>query len=299
MICKKCNKENDKGNKFCIYCGTSLNTSSRQSSNFQNHKTNRNVKYCLKCGVENEKVNNFCTNCANNEFTAINLSDFENTIAGCVATLSAYIAKTDNVITQAEANLISDMFTRLSNNDENIRKSLKYIFNKAKDIPNKSHTFIASKLYTAIINNDMDSNGRDILIKALGFYFMELVYIDGDFNPLQDKTVVEILISLKISNSEINNIRKEFVHEEQQSYNRNSSSSNTNPSLQEAYNILNCKSSNSDEDIKKAYKELAKQYHPDTVSSKGLAEDFIKFANQRFQEINNAYDVIKKSRGMR
>jgi DnaJ like chaperone protein len=293
--CHKCGKANNKKDKFCIYCGSELHHTASASSQKKAHS---DVKQCTKCGAENELANKFCIQCGSSEFLSIDISKLENSIGGYVATLSAYIAKSDNIITKAEAQLISEMFTQLSNNDVEIRKGFKIVFEKAKDISIKNHTYIANKLHSAI-STEIDYLSRQPLYTALGFYFMELVYIDGDFNQTQNTVVTEILRCLKISESEINNIRRSFHKEEQKSSGGSSSSSSSNPSLEEAYKTLGCSSSDSNEVIKKAYKELAKQYHPDTVSGKGLAGEFIKFANQRFQEINNAYDKIKQTRGMR
>ena len=66
--------------------------------------------------------------------------------------------------------------------------------------------------------------------------------------------------------------------------------------VDDAYTILGIDPSASDEDVKKAYREMAKKNHPDKVSY--LGEDVRKAAEQKFQEINNAYDKIKKQRGM-
>jgi len=47
-------------------------------------------------------------------------------------------------------------------------------------------------------------------------------------------------------------------------------------------------------EVKKAYRRLAAEYHPDKVVSKGLPEDFTRFAEQKFKEINEAYAVITR-----
>jgi DnaJ like chaperone protein len=39
------------------------------------------------------------------------------------------------------------------------------------------------------------------------------------------------------------------------------------------------------------------EYHPDKIEAKGLPEEFIKFANDKFAEIQEAYDHIRKKRG--
>ena len=52
----------------------------------------------------------------------------------------------------------------------------------------------------------------------------------------------------------------------------------------------------SDDEIKRQYRKLVKEYHPDTIASKGLPEEFTKFANDKFREIQGAYDAIKQER---
>ena len=53
---------------------------------------------------------------------------------------------------------------------------------------------------------------------------------------------------------------------------------------------------NSDVEIKKQYYKLAKEYHPDTLVSKGLPDEFLKFANERLSIINEAYERILQHR---
>jgi DnaJ like chaperone protein len=64
------------------------------------------------------------------------------------------------------------------------------------------------------------------------------------------------------------------------------------------YAVLKCDETASDEEIKKQYRKLVTEYHPDKIEAKGLPEEFIKFANDKFGEIQEAYDAIKKERGL-
>lgn len=63
-----------------------------------------------------------------------------------------------------------------------------------------------------------------------------------------------------------------------------------------AYEILDCRVSDSDDHVRKQFHELAKKYHPDSIQGKDLPEDFLKFANERFVELREAYDRVMASR---
>ena len=66
--------------------------------------------------------------------------------------------------------------------------------------------------------------------------------------------------------------------------------------LESAYQVLGVSPNASDDDVKRAYRRLALEHHPDKVATLG---DYIrKAAEKKFQEINDAKDKIWKARGL-
>lgn len=63
-----------------------------------------------------------------------------------------------------------------------------------------------------------------------------------------------------------------------------------------AYKILEIDKSATDNEVKKAYRKMAKKYHPDKLQ--GLGEEHVKGAQEKFQSIQSAYEKIKKERGI-
>lgn len=66
--------------------------------------------------------------------------------------------------------------------------------------------------------------------------------------------------------------------------------------LDAAYQVLEVDKNASDEEVKKAYKKMAVKYHPDKVAY--LGEEVKAKANEKFQKLQEAYEKVRKDRGM-
>ena len=62
--------------------------------------------------------------------------------------------------------------------------------------------------------------------------------------------------------------------------------------MNDPYKVLNVSPSASDEEVKKAYRDLARKYHPDNYHDNPLAD----LAQEKMKEINEAYEQIQKQR---
>ncbi len=68
------------------------------------------------------------------------------------------------------------------------------------------------------------------------------------------------------------------------------------PSLLDAYAVLGVSDRDSEKDIKRAYKRLMAQNHPDKLVAKGLPPEMMEVAKQKTQDIQSAYEIVKKHR---
>ena len=67
-------------------------------------------------------------------------------------------------------------------------------------------------------------------------------------------------------------------------------------SLEDAYKALGVSKESSDQEIKRAYRKLMSQYHPDKLMGQGVPEDMIAVATEQAKEIQVAYNLITTSR---
>ena len=74
---------------------------------------------------------------------------------------------------------------------------------------------------------------------------------------------------------------------------------NRGQSLQHSYASLGLEAGASAQEIKRAYRKLVSQYHPDKLVSQGLPEEMMEMSKKRVREINAAYDKIKASKGIK
>jgi len=109
-------------------------------------------------------------------------------------------------------------------------------------------------------------------------YLFGIAQSDGELLKVEVDLIENISRRMGISNSAFNSIKSMFYKE-----------------TDSAYKILGLTKQASVDDIKKAYRKMAVEYHPDKVAY--LGEDVQKAAKEKFQRINEAYETLKKERG--
>lgn len=103
--------------------------------------------------------------------------------------------------------------------------------------------------------------------------------VDGALHPAEEALLRAAPVHLGLHADIFDTVRRQFGHD-----------------LSHYYAVLGLENGADLAEVKKAYRRLAAEYHPDKVVSKGLPEDFTRFAEQKFKEINEAYAAITKGK---
>jgi DnaJ like chaperone protein len=190
----------------------------------------------------------------------------------CMFSILGKLAKADGIVNNEELNVVEGFLATLQVPEQE-KQFARRIFNEAMASPYSIDDF-ADQLYR------MNSNSRRpvILLSFMDLLF-KMAAADGSMHKNEEAALLRIRDIFHISEQQFNNIRAVYFKD-----------------TDRFYKILNCEPSSSDQEIKSNYKKLVKDFHPDSVISKGLPEEFVQFATGRFQEIQGAYEKIRKER---
>ena len=145
------------------------------------------------------------------------------------------------------------------------------IFNEAKDNDTPFEEY-ARQLGETFADNPAL---RTLLYQVL----FSIAMVDGTLHPAEETLLRAAPAPLGLHPHIFDTVRRQFGHD-----------------LSHHYAVLGLEDGASQAEIKKAYRKLAAEYHPDKVVSKGLPEDFTRFAEQKFKEINESYAVLTKGK---
>jgi len=196
-----------------------------------------------------------------------------------------HICKADGQVTEDEISLAKQVMQQMDMNAEQ-RKAAIELFNEGK-----KPTF---PLNDVIQQFRQEIGFRPNLLRMFIEVQIMAAYADGIMHAAERKVLLNICQLLKISQHEFEHLCAMIggMHSSSGGTARNDGA----PSLKQAYEILDIKESASPAEIKKAYRRLLSQHHPDKLVAKGLPEEMMKIAADRTHEIRKAYEVIKKAK---
>jgi len=182
--------------------------------------------------------------------------------------LMAAVMKADGKILRSELNYVKQYLNNLLG-AEKARESLNVLRDLIKkDIP------LNDVCHQIRVNVQYDSR-----VQLLHLLF-GVARADGQLSQVEINTIERISRLLGIARPDYQAVLNMFYD-----------------NLESAYKILEISPSASDEEVKKAYRKMAVRFHPDKVSH--LGSEFQKSANEKFAKVNEAYEKIRKERGLK
>lgn len=135
------------------------------------------------------------------------------------------------------------------------------------------------------------THGQRALLQVFLQVQLSAIAADGKLHPAEHEMLLRVARGLGCSEAEIQQIEAML-----RTGGANAAGAPSGQSLEDAYRVLGVDPDASDAEIKKAYRRLMSQNHPDKLAGKGLPESMREMAAERTSEIGNAYERIKQAR---
>ncbi len=190
-----------------------------------------------------------------------------------LASLAAKMAKADGRVTQDEIRAFDHFLRHNLGLTMEERKMVAQIFNEAKNSPESAEDI--ARQFKALLGFQ-----RDVMRMMLELLF-HIALADDQLHSEEERFLEQMAAILGLGPQEYQQVKALFVKADDRDY-----------------KILGVSSNASDDEIKKAYRRLVQEYHPDKLQAKGVPEDFMKVAHDKMAEINAAYNAIRKQRGI-
>ena len=181
--------------------------------------------------------------------------------------LTAAVMKADGKVMRSELNFVKEYFTKNFGNDnlQNRLDILRQLLDKNIDVYQTCEKIRISFPYATKLQ--------------LLHYLFGIAVADNDCTKAEKDLIERIANLIGLSQADYKSIEAMYFQV-----------------TDSAYVILQIERNATDEEVKRAYKRMCIKYHPDKVAH--LGEEAQKAANEKFQEINNAYEQIKKERNL-
>lgn len=207
-----------------------------------------------------------------------------------------HIAKADGRITEAEIEAARNVMKRMELRDE-LRKTAIRLFNEGKRLD--------FALDAALEQFRTECHRRYSLLRVFIEIQLEAAYADGGLHEIEERLLLHVCDRLHFSRFEFHALKVRLEAERRFARyggrhsrwgHREAPSAAREPSPMDAYAILGVPPSAGDAEVKRAYRRLMSQHHPDKLVANGLPEEMVKIATEKTQQVRKAYDVIAKAR---
>ena len=194
-----------------------------------------------------------------------------------------HVCKADGRVTNAEIRVAEQVMDRMDLNATQRQEAVSYFRAGRDGEADLDQTLTEFRRYC---------RGHAQLVRMFLEIQIQAALADGAFDDAERNILRRIALGLGLSEAD-------YARLETMMGARTANQSGGESALASAYDTLGVAADASDAEVKKAWRKLMSEHHPDKLVAKGLPEEMMRIAKERAQDIQAAYDTIKQSRGMR
>ena len=220
--------------------------------------------------------------------------EVQEALFSAVFSIMGHLAKADGRVSEQEIGQAEAVMTRMQLNDEQRRRAQEaFRQGKDDDFP----------LDRTVAEFRQRIRRRRHLVVVFLELLLQTALADGELHAEEERILFRVAAGLGVPESQFRQILNMVLAQARfggaGAGGAGGAAGPARPSLGEAYQVLGVSEAASDQEVKKAYRRLMSEHHPDKLAARGVPDEMIRVSTEKTAEISKAYDMIKEARGMR
>lgn len=233
-----------------------------------------------------------------------NQHQVQDALFSTVFSIMGHLAKADGRVSEQQIIQAKAVMTRMGLSKEQRQRAIE-LFNQGKSPDFPLDDTVADFYHTV-------RHRRQVTLPFLEI-LLQIAMADGHIAPAEEQILLRVAQGVGIHPAQFQQIlamltaQAEFAasgagsaqyrHQyRQQRAGQGGQGRTTGPSLAQAYKVLGVAPSATDQEVKKAYRRLMNEHHPDKLAARGVPEAMIRLSSDKAAEISKAYDMIRHQR---
>ncbi|MGM0516051.1 MAG: co-chaperone DjlA [Pseudomonadota bacterium] len=194
-----------------------------------------------------------------------------------------FVSKADGRVSEAEIRATEAVMTQMRLTKARRREAIR-AFNRGKAADfDPDHTI---RRFRQVCGS------QPALLRVFLEIQIQVAFADGRVDPGEREALLRIARQLGVSESDFARLEALLAGH----YHQGPGAPSTAEALDNAYQALGVERSASDAEVKRAYRRLMSEHHPDKLIAKGLPDSMVEIAKERSQEIQQAYETVRRAR---